>query len=812
MKETDKARLMIPVTKWANQCEFTCKACNEFTHIIESTFSIHVATIHKMNMSQYRLKYGPPMTVRAIQKCALCKTELTLRRGIFTTHMKNCHNLKLDAYFDKYVKGKKLPVKKIKLNKRIIREENLSKQARDWICKFKYECKECNEHSSVYKRDFKAHIKKMHHMKPSDYYQKHGEIDGIQKHKCQICKRLVTWEWTSLTKHLKRTHDLSAPEYYSKYIIIKDDKSLNEKSFTASTEELQHAALETEARKWVHSKNRSKCKLCNDFESPRQQTFRQHLEKAHGISHDEYLQIHGKSCKTNDKHQCKICYRFITWELVCLHLHLKSYHTMTIANYYGNFIKNTSGENPSITSDTNLYDQQLKANKWASKITYRCKECDNFEDKSKGMFRRHIWKTHNMKSIQYYSKHGHHHVDGQKHTCLLCGAALSWNYDSMYLHFRESHGLTIVAYYKKYIEDGGQEESAMVPFKGEDIVDQKHKARIWATKYWFECQECHTFQCRSESRMRLHLGKQHNMDLCQYYTKHGNPKKEGHFKCKICNAQMAWNSSLLRSHIRTHKLSIEEYYSIYIDDLVTENVQELTKTQVPGSKFKGKTNNDTSPAPNKIQSNEMDPCSSETSKESKKDSSLKTLHDCKNACKKCKTPGALYKKKGCNSSKESYKTNEQKKVDKEKSILSDDDESFFAGAGEKSPYTSQSEDGYSLHDTDDDLSFFSDSTSEQEETTPPFSEAVTHDMSCEYSCKLCKNNAKFEERHSFDAHISTSHNMTFSQYTTSIASPFLHFSLQSCPHCSRVLVGDMDVIQQHYKEAHKGLDIPGRST
>ena len=221
-QEIDGYKEKPAITKWVDQCVFTCKSCGDYANTCHASFQTHVARKHKLNVAEYIAKHGHPMTVRYMQSCEICNAELTLTYSSFYRHMKDVHIISLAEYFNQYVKDKPaLLVKKIPFNQSISKGRLVKQdlEARIWASKIQFKCLECQDFDSVYIDSFLTHLKKTHQMQIKQYREKYPSTIAIEEHQCKICGRFVKWHFRSLYLHLKiRSHSITVTEYYIKHV------------------------------------------------------------------------------------------------------------------------------------------------------------------------------------------------------------------------------------------------------------------------------------------------------------------------------------------------------------------------------------------------------------------------------------------------------------------------------------------------------------------------------------------------------------------------------------------------------------------
>ena len=327
-------------SKWVNQCELSCQGCS-FKCKGRKTMNRHV-----------QLKHGNGQTYKTkkivLHKCLVCHRSIMHKLESLHSHFKHCSNLGAKEYFKRFIIGENSSVGEEEMQSGVAeisestkREEkknlatsdelqtpasvSLKKKLSNWANQCEYSCQTC-----IFKcksgNTMCKHIKTKHIIGSKKV--------KIVKHRCFICKSMVTHDSRNLHEHLRRRHYLSTRDYFKRFILgeRETDGKLKPSEVEGSTNDTarkHNSYSDTEYSHWADQCEYS-CSSCN-FETKKKNTIRLHMKVKHG---------QGQTYR-NKKivyHKCLVCHKSITHNWKNLHNHFKRCQNLGPREYFEKFI------------------------------------------------------------------------------------------------------------------------------------------------------------------------------------------------------------------------------------------------------------------------------------------------------------------------------------------------------------------------------------------------------------------------------------------------------------------------------------------
>ena len=546
---TDDNHIREGYLQWVNRCIYTCHLCQQ-EFLGDMGLYNHVRANHDKNFTAYKEKFGSSMSKKVVFNCPLCHAQILHNLKHLTAHIKLHNNMKLFDFYSQYI-----ACESTNLNQTAVRDQDGEKNNTDekcevsensgqyanfdeWANASKYGCKICNQFECTNCIPLISHLKKVHHSSKSKYTSKHGSLI-IKKimHKCRLCSTSVQQSYNILYNHLNKEHGMNVHEYYT---------------------------LHASAPAIVRSESDDK----KDFK-PIVTTVKKEVE------------VKKKVEKMIEKRQDVV-----------------------------NSVETSNG-----------FDL------WANSCTFQCKIC-SWKTNMKSHLISHIREMHEMEIQSYKKNCGSGFLTKVYHTCGICKMKVLCCVEMLTLHLK-AHGLSPFQYYETYVAQPSHSlnhsnqgtnvssfeivpEDNIIRRKDLDVLtpqenmftnrfNRKEAALSWSSGCTYQCQICNRVYNKSNS-FYLHLKVSHNTFTEEYRARFGSFRTSTAFhECLICKNKIIHTTNLLRNHLKTHNMSLTDYYWEYV-------CGSSSQLQKDGPQYNEDNNVTTSPNPESLIQSMLESC------------------------------------------------------------------------------------------------------------------------------------------------------------------------------------------------------------
>ena len=177
--------------------------------------------------------------------------------------------------------------------------------------------------------------------------------------------------------------------------------------------------------------------------------------------------------------------------------------------------------------------------------SYKCHKC-SFSG-SYTNFRTHIVRHHRLTITQYREEHGDMMVNELvHHKCKICDKLIKYERKPLESHLMQYHSLTVDQYYDP-----------------EPVEKVERFSDLPGDYTTYKCQRCN--YTGKYKLLQKHIRVKYKLSIAQYKQEHGELMiiDRVNHKCKICSKIVLYQSDNLRSHLKYHLLTIEEYQEKY---------------------------------------------------------------------------------------------------------------------------------------------------------------------------------------------------------------------------------------------------------
>ena len=363
---------------WINVEDYPCEECQTYRARSYNSLQMHLKTIHKMSGSEYRAKYGlskgDTNETNKVHCCKICRRIIAFTPMKMRYHMKHHHNgLILKDYYRDHIAGTTDDVTISKDELRKSHDEYV--KAKEWAMNPKMSCVLCMPHDQDHhyqefesKSELEAHLF-THNLAFADFV---SAMNSATNYTCRICKKLLSWTFTSFWDHMTSQHEMTWTEYFSKHVVNRSSPSstgesgavktaisseavpINELNLKANSqdskegeelpvknENLVNCDTNEESDYWTDG-CLFKCDNCEDV--PRflsKGAFVNHLNEDHDKKLPTYKAYSSEQPKIPISEvtliSCQICQKILIREKEVISLHLKSSHSMNPTSYAKKF-------------------------------------------------------------------------------------------------------------------------------------------------------------------------------------------------------------------------------------------------------------------------------------------------------------------------------------------------------------------------------------------------------------------------------------------------------------------------------------------
>ena len=215
-KQTENVTESKAFREWKNQCEYECKICSKFFYIRRSCAN-HINEAHKINVEEYKAKYGDYVTKNVLFTCPLCEKDLVWESYGLKQHFTTVHKMSLRQYYDENVKNDSDGIQSENVTKKM--ESFMEPKAfREWKNQCEYECKICLKKFQI-RRSISNHIIEVHKIYVEEYKAKYGDYSTKNVlFNCSLCEKELVWDSYVLNQHFTAVHKMSLRQFFDKYV------------------------------------------------------------------------------------------------------------------------------------------------------------------------------------------------------------------------------------------------------------------------------------------------------------------------------------------------------------------------------------------------------------------------------------------------------------------------------------------------------------------------------------------------------------------------------------------------------------------
>ena len=480
-----------------------------------------------------------------------------------------------------------------------------------------------------------------------------------KKFRCKICGLLVTFNTEAIRSHLQNFHNMSLNEYKPIYTtgtasgggsaesvevngagdadvqlrMPKLFQTLSQRPTSAQLQQSpQHQRMQLPATGAANNSLQesdpttaeggggigtawyNRCKwtrmVCNKaFCSG----FWRHVQEAHSLAKNSYLEQFGKAGIDIVFYFCRICNRKVPWSGASINGHTKAEHGMSLKEYeqvYGPPPSVCDAPLPAVQSQLSLFQlpsfpmpphhpQILPAllsqpptrnqtvEKWFNGCEYKCQLCARILYSVAGMSL-HLRDAHFMDKFAYFRQFGRSGIKIKKYKCKICQKCFPWSGVSISKHVKQANSISLQKYSSLYENDSGpferisepDDEVDSSPSKMNNSLPAAPKQVKWFNKCSWTCQICGTTVTTNSSAFYKHVSE-HQVPIDEYKEKYGNTGfvYVDHL-CKLCKKRVPCNGLAMCKHFKhSHNMQLEEYESRFMkDDDGTSNSESYEPT------------------------------------------------------------------------------------------------------------------------------------------------------------------------------------------------------------------------------------------
>ena len=565
----------------------------------------HVRATHDKNFTSYKDKFGSSMSKKVVFECPLCHAHILHNLKHLTAHVKLHNNMKLFDFYAQYIaiNGSQETINQNELqedettrfqskHRRLNVENGLAvsdckgANARRGSKRSKCKCKVCPK-IFLNPLSLGIHIRVNHKLSKHEYkqaYESHSTTDPLHNQ--------------TMTKDPQNAKCRIGEDYE-----VSED-------FT------QYSNFD----EWANA-TRYGCKVCEQFECRNYVPLISHLKKVHLLSKTKYTVKHGSLIIKKIMHKCSLCSSLLQQSYNTLYNHLNEEHQINVHDYYTTYIKppkpsedvcndkdkekfivaktkkNVAIKHLNSTEDSKISgiisgrEQNYGFDTWVNSCTFQCKIC-SWKTNIKSQLVSHIKEMHEIDITTYKKDFGSGFFSKVYHTCGICEMKVLCCVEMLTLHLK-AHGMSPFQYYEAYIAktpkrslnqpDQNMEVSGLEMLTEDNIVrrsdvnlsksqesmytnrfNRKEAALNWSSGCTYQCQICDRVYSKSNS-FYLHLKVSHNTFTEEYRAKFGSFRTNTVFhECLICKNKIIHTTNLLRNHLKTHDMSMTDYYWEYV--------------------------------------------------------------------------------------------------------------------------------------------------------------------------------------------------------------------------------------------------------
>ena len=520
-----------PILQW-NRSHYCCPLCPETFSCYDKYFQ-HVQDLHDKVVSEVQPGKGSQFFKH---QCLLCKRSIKLEDSAMKAHLKKKHDIelhdyerkfdsKLKAMFRTYDKGKCGP--------------GYSPVRTQWNQSSLF-CPLCDQKFTHY-FPYRIHLRNAHNKKSDQVTV--SEKNVRFKHTCLICNVKLLFELKYIKNHLM-THGITMKQYESQF------KSELQEIFSAIEEKCSWVDLKFEWNQGEYF-----CPFCpSKFSS--YQCYANHLHKPHNKLASE---VPASKKNSQAKHTCLLCGNSVIFEMRSIKSHLLKGHDMEVQQYESQFepvlqelfdaIKNTGAPEVGPLSDLKFQWNQNK---------YFCPFCSQ-QYSSYGSYNWHLKFEHNKQAHQVPPSEKNFRP---KHVCLICNRKISFELCKMGKHLKY-HATDIERYESRF------ESKLKVLFrsieKNRDAPASWKESQIQWDQCKYFCPLCPDVSM-SYAAYCNHLRCKHKKTVISEFAPSTKNVKRYH-TCLICNKKGAFELKSVKKHLKTHKLTLENYQTRFDSEL-----------------------------------------------------------------------------------------------------------------------------------------------------------------------------------------------------------------------------------------------------
>ena len=224
----------LTIKEWKDQCEYQCRECGKM-FIDTNSCKRHVVDIHKLDLSNYKEKYGMSSmaTKEKTYTCFFCNRNVVWSYGSLSFHSRKHKMTMKEMYEKEYVLHGPFsqihedPKDDTNDDIQNIIEDNNSVKAmvltfKEWKDQCEHQCLHC-EKIFLDLASCKRHVMNAHKLDLSVYQAKHGLSpikSNVKKYTCFLCDKTMQWSHSSLKKHSKLHHKMTLKEMYEREYVL----------------------------------------------------------------------------------------------------------------------------------------------------------------------------------------------------------------------------------------------------------------------------------------------------------------------------------------------------------------------------------------------------------------------------------------------------------------------------------------------------------------------------------------------------------------------------------------------------------------
>ena len=365
-------------------------------------------------------------------------------------------------------------------------------------------------------------------------------------HTCQICGISILCDYFFIYQHLTKAHRVNLQDYHDQLMVNYDQDRID----------------------WLNLCTFI-CKLCQT-EFQFRSDFTSHIAVAHSMSLNNYTKEFGSLYSVKKIHICQVksCGKKFYWETLALKAHIEKRHEMEVEEYRERFMADYEDFSSSLDTDKagNLVCEPVDSR--INQCEYLCYLCDQVFDLDR-YFAEHLKSIHNISKHDYKASFGSSLSRQVLQNCQLCRCnPKEFLVDQAYLgvHIRTTHKESINSYLQ--LLEAAEENSGGDEVKPEEEWCYQCRQEVVSNlnilqKYFNRFICCQTVFSQ-KWRFDRHMGTDHGILTSEFFEH--MKSSPGYFllktfhRCLLCGKEILFDKNPLQSHLRSHELSLEEYY------------------------------------------------------------------------------------------------------------------------------------------------------------------------------------------------------------------------------------------------------------